>query len=517
MKKDSISAKILWKLVIVSKLKYKMAMQKSSLIKNPLKCPQGGRTEIKMLNFSDFPDVGEVFRFFEEFSKIPHGSGHTDKIADYLVDFAKTRGQTYIRDEANNVIIKKPASKGYEARPAVIIQGHTDMVAEKDESSAINMLTDGLELYRDGDFLKAKGTTLGGDDGVAVAYALALLDSNDIEHPALEAVFTSDEEIGLIGAGALDANNIDGRIMINIDSDTEGIFTVGCAGGARIDITLPMNLSDTGSNGYEITIDGLKGGHSGVEINKGRHNAVKILADLLFRCGNAQIFALCGGNADNAIPRQAKCFVSCDKKALDNAIALAIETYSAIEPDLTITAVESIGKKVYDAESSKNLISLICSEPSGVISMSEDIKGLVETSLNLGIAKTDDKSASISFSVRSSKDSEKQNLLTRVRKIANEHGASHATHGEYPGWEYKKESRLRDVMCAVYEREYGKSAKVITIHAGLECGIFSDKLAGLDCVSIGPDNFDIHTTEERLSISSTARVWDFLKKVLKEI
>ena len=238
-----------------------------------------------MLNFSDFPEVKEVFRFFEEFSKIPHGSGHTEKIADYLVNFAKERGLTCIRDSADNVIIKKCASNGYETRPTVIIQGHTDMVAEKSPDSTIDMLKDGLELYRDGDFLRARGTTLGGDDGVAVAYALALLDSREIEHPALEAVFTSDEEIGLIGAGALDGKDIDGRIMINIDSDSEGIFTVGCAGGARIDITLPMNLCDTGATGYEITVDGLKGGHSGVEINKGRHNAVKILTDLLSSTG----------------------------------------------------------------------------------------------------------------------------------------------------------------------------------------------------------------------------------------
>lgn len=470
-----------------------------------------------MLNFSDFPEVKEVFRFFEEFSKIPHGSGHTDKIADYLVNFAKERGLEHMRDAADNVIIKKCATKGYEARPTVIIQGHTDMVAEKSADSTINMLTDGLELYRDGDFLRAKGTTLGGDDGVAVAYALALLDSSEIDHPALEAVFTSDEEIGLIGAGAIDGKNIDGRIMINIDSDSEGIFTVGCAGGARIDITLPMNLCDTGAEGYEITVDGLKGGHSGVEINKGRHNAVKILADLLAECGEIKAFSLCGGNADNAIPRQAKCFASCDKELLDKAILSALSKHSDLEPDVTITATESSSAKVYDEESSKKLISLINSEPSGVISMSEDIKGLVETSLNLGIAKSDDASASISFSVRSSKGKEKENLLTRVRKIAEEHGATHSTHGEYPGWEYKKDSRLRDVMCEVYEREYGKRAEVITIHAGLECGIFSDKLPGLDCVSIGPDNYDIHTTEERLSISSTARVWDFVKKVLKEI
>ena len=350
-----------------------------------------------------------------------------------------------------------------------------------------------------------------------MAYALALLDSSDIEHPALEVVFTSDEEIGLIGAGALDTSHLDGRTMINIDSDAEGIFTVGCAGGARIDITLPVKLSDTGAKGYEITVSGLKGGHSGVEINKGRHNAVKILADIIFHCTDAHIYALAGGNADNAIPRQAKCFVACDKRELDAAIAVAREKYGKLEEDLSITAEEAESGKLYDAKSSKNLISLICSEPSGVVNMSSDIEGLVETSLNLGIARCNDENAQISFSVRSSKGVEKENLLTRVRKIAEEHGATHSTHGEYPAWEYKKDSKLRDVMCKIYEREYGKSATVIVIHAGLECGIFSDKMPGLDCVSIGPDNFDIHTTEERLSISSAARVWDFLKKVLKEI
>jgi len=470
-----------------------------------------------MLNFSDFPEVAEVFRFFEEFSKIPHGSGHTEKIADYLVDFATERGLEWIRDDANNVIIKKGATAGLEARPTVIIQGHTDMVAEKSLDCPLDMLSDGLMLYRDGDFLRARGTTLGGDDGIAVAYALALLDSRDISHPNIEAVFTSDEEIGLIGATKLDTSALNGRTMINIDSDAEGIFTVGCAGGARIDITLPMKLSGTGADAFEICVDGLKGGHSGIEIDKGRHNAVKILADVLSKCPNATVYGLVGGNADNAIPRQAKCIVCCDIDILNTATANAIEKHSALEPDLKINVTRCKTEKVYDLESSKKLISLICSEPSGVISMSSDIEGLVETSLNLGIARSTDENATLSFSVRSSKGIEKEKLLTRVRKIAEEHGANHTTHGEYPAWEYKKESRLRDVMCAVFKREYGKDADVITIHAGLECGIFSDKIAGLDCVSIGPDNFDIHTTEERLSISSSARVWDFLKKVLKEI
>ena len=464
-------------------------------------------------------DAKEVFYYFSEIAKIPHGSGDTAKIADYLVDFA-TKHSLYVRrDEANNVIIKKSATAAYEGRPPVIIQGHTDMVLAKTAESEKDLKAEGLDLYVDGDFLKARGTTLGGDDGVAVAYALALLASEDIPHPEIEAIFTSDEEIGLLGAVALDPYDIKSRVMINIDSDSEGVFTVGCAGGARIDVSLNTEKKKRPEKTVKLTVSGLTGGHSGVEINKGRHNAIKILAELLGKAGKPiSVGALFGGNADNAIPRNAECLVS---KALSEKIEAEIpgiyEKYREKEPNMVITVYEADDATLFTEASSEKIIALINEEPSGVIKMSEDIEGLVETSLNLGILDSSDEYISISFSIRSAKGEEKANLATRVTKIAEKYGAKCDMHGEYPAWEYRSDSHLRDTMCRIYENTHGEKANVVIIHAGLECGIFAGKLEGLDCVSIGPDNYDIHTTDERLSISSTVRVWNFLLEVLKNI
>ena len=474
-----------------------------------------------MLNIDDFESIEKVIRFFEEFSAIPHGSGNTSLIADYLVDFAKKRNLDYSRDNADNVIIRKGATKGYENRPAVIFQGHLDMVAEKKPGAEIDMEKEGLTLYRDGDFLRAKDTTLGGDDGVALAYALAILDSDDIPHPDFEAVFTSDEEIGLLGAVAIDPNEIKGRLLINIDSDEEGVFTVGCAGGMRSDVTLPVHRSNSGADSYKVKVSGFKGGHSGVEIDKGRVNANKALVEVLSGIGDVSIKDIRGGNADNAIPRECECIFSShlDHTALIKKLGDEMAAkYRDIEPDITLT-VEKVDSPVAGVcvEDSRKLISLLSTLPSGIIAMSSDVPGLVETSLNMGILRLEGDRAEISFSVRSAKGTEKQALGDRLEKIAKDHSASYSTRGAYPAWEYKKDSHLRDVMKKVYEDMYGKSPEIVIIHAGLECGIFSEKIEGLDCVSIGPNNYDIHTTEERLSLSSLQRVWEFLLRVLKEI
>ena len=474
-----------------------------------------------MLNIDGFSSIEKVVRFFEEFSAIPHGSGNTSLIADYLVDFAKKRGLEYKRDGADNVIIRKGATKGYEDRPAVIFQGHLDMVAEKKPGAKIDMEKEGLTLYRDGDFLRAKDTTLGGDDGVALAYALALLDSDDIPHPDFEAVFTSDEEIGLLGAVAIDPEWIKGRLLINIDSDEEGVFTVGCAGGMRSDVTLPVKRTNSDTNAYKVKAYGFKGGHSGVEIDKGRVNANKALVDILSKIGDISIKDIRGGNADNAIPRECECIFTSpiDPSVLIERLGNEMkEKYKDIEPDIALS-VEKIKSSVagISVEDSKNLISLLSELPSGIIAMSSDIEGLVETSLNMGILRLEGDKAEVSFSVRSAKGAEKQALGDRLKSIANAHGADYSTRGEYPAWEYKKDSHLRDVMKKVYEDMYGSLPEIVIIHAGLECGIFSEKIEGLDCVSIGPNNYDIHTTEERLSLSSLKRVWEFLLQVLKEI
>ena len=473
-----------------------------------------------MLDFNDFHSSEKALRFFEEFSKIPRGSGNTKAIADYLVKFANDRSLTVIRDESNNVIIKKGATSGFESRPGVIIQGHTDIVALKEPGCPINMEKEGLELYRDGDYLRARGTTLGADDGVAMAYALAILDSDDVAHPALECVFTSDEETGLIGATNLDTSVLDGRMLINIDSDEEGIFTAGCAGGGRIDITMPVKTKTHIGQIYMLKIGGFKGGHSGVEIHKNRTNAIKCAAKILSKLEGLKLGKMEAGCADNAIPSDAYAIFSTKSSIIEisNIVNDVKDALPEEESEAKFNIEMSISSaKVMSVEDSKNLLSMICEMPNGVTRMSEDIEGLVETSLNMGIIKLSDKALNLTISVRSAKGEEKAKLISRVREIAECHGAAVSVRGEYPAWEYRRDSHLRDVMCKVYGDMYGKDATVVTIHAGLECGIFSDKMDGLDCVSIGPDNHDIHTPDERLSLSSFNRVYEYLINVLKNL
>ena len=473
-----------------------------------------------MLNFNDFPASKKALGFFEEFSSIPRGSGNTKMIADYLVAFANARGLEVIRDTSDNVIIRKPATKGYEDRPGIIFQGHTDIVALKEPGCNINMDKEGLQLYRDGDYLKARGTTLGADDGVAMAYALAVLDSKDIDHPDFEAVFTSDEEVGLLGATALDGSNVKGKMLINIDSDEEGIFTAGCAGGARVDIKLGYKAKTHIGQIYTLRVGGLKGGHSGVEIHKNRKNAIKCVAEILSKLDSVRIGRTVSGSADNAISSDAM-VVFITKSSIfeiSNVINEAKENLPECETDARFKVDMSLSSaKLLSLQDSAKVLSLINSLPNGVTRMSEDIEGLVETSLNMGILNIDDKAMELTISVRSAKGEEKAKLLDKIKAISEEHGAEVSVRGEYPAWEYRKESHLRDVMCKVYKDMYGKDATVVTIHAGLECGIFSDKIEGLDCVSIGPDNHDIHTPDERLSLPSFNRVYEYLINVLKNV
>lgn len=471
------------------------------------------------LNIDADVSARAVFDFFEQISEIPRGSGNTKKIADYLVSFAKTRRLIYERDSFDNVIIKKGATEGYESRPTVIIQGHTDIVADKIKTSQRDLLNEGLDIYLDGDFIRARETTLGGDDGIAVAYALALLDARDIPHPAIEAVFTSDEEIGLIGAGGLDTKSLDGKIMINVDSDDEGVFTVGCAGGLRMDLDFDVLHCERANRGYELSLSGLMGGHSGVEINRGRLNAIKCVGKILSAIKDVRLSKIDGGNADNAIPRDAAAVFS-SNMPYDELLHIVKNTEKALkEIDtgaiLTLNEVGNIG--IYSENDSKRVIRTLDFLPSGVIAMEEKMPDMVQTSMNVGIIETHKAGITVSASLRSSKKDAKAALKARVRAIGESEGARVGERGEYPEWEYKPESHLRTVMEEVYREQYGKEPSVITIHAGLECGIFSEKIEGLDCVSIGPDGFDIHTPDERLSVSSAVRVWKFIKEVLKRI
>ncbi len=459
-----------------------------------------------------------VFYFFEEISKIPHGSGNTDKISDFCVNFAKNLGLEVIKDEYNNVIIKKPASSGYENHATVILQGHLDMVCEKEPDSGIDFLTDGLELIVDGDFISANGTTLGGDDGIAVAMVLAILEDNTLAHPPIEALFTTDEETGMYGAEGLDVSSLSGKMLINIDSEEEGILTVGCAGGARADIVLPLKKEKVTAPCYRIMLDGLIGGHSGAEIDKGRLNSNvtlgRFISSLPF---NYNIVNIHGGLKDNAIPRASEAIISCNENPADLVAEFIASSKVDTDPDLTITVENTTATECFDAESSKRIVGFLCTVPNGIQSMSADIKGLVQTSLNLGVLKVENNALKATFAVRSSVNAEKYALLDKLAAVAESFGGEYNSHAHYPAWEYRKVSPLRDTMAKVYENMYGKSPKIEAIHAGLECGLFSDKIDGLDAVSFGPNLYDIHTTRERMSVESVKRTYEYLIELLKAL
>ena len=467
-----------------------------------------------------------LFDFFQQICAIPHGSRNTKAISDYLVAFAKARGLRYIQDEVNNVIIFQEGTCGYEDHAPVILQGHMDMVCEKDASCPLDMAVDGLDIAHDGRYVFAKGTTLGGDNGIAVAYALALLDDPTIPHPPLEVVITVDEEIGMLGAAAIDLSQLKGRLLLNLDSEDEGVFTVSCAGGATATISLEASRRAVYGPCIRLAVDGLQGGHSGAEIHKNRANANKVMGEFMSRI--QKLMPLCltsfaGGSKDNAIPRSCQANVVAMGINLEriNGIAEALqaevrEQYN--EPEATVQAfdLDALGGNALSTELTAKVIALLCSAPNGVQAMSEEMPGLVQTSLNMGIAKLGD-TMSMTFSVRSSVNQEKEDLLQKLKELAAFYDASYSQMGEYPAWEYKADSKLRSVMVDTYKRMYGKEPEVLAIHAGLECGLLGEKLPGLDCVSIGPQMHDIHTSREKLDIASTRRTWEFLLEILKAL
>lgn len=466
--------------------------------------------------------------YFEEICKIPHGSRNTKQISDYLVGFAREHGLRCVQDEVHNVVIYKDGTPGYEHHPTVILQGHMDMVAEKTRDSAFDFTKDPLELHTDGEYIWAQDTTLGGDDGIAVAYALAILEADNIPHPPLECVFTVDEEIGMEGAAALDPALLKGRVFINCDSEAEGILTVSCAGGATSGLTLPVTIDKAEGKGVHIYVDGLAGGHSGAEIHKGRANSNKLMGELLIRLLKRLPYRLVyvrGGQKDNAIPRYTMAKIIVAENRLEDALveidkiaAELLKTLPKEETKAKITREACVCRgRAMNIASTRKTVGLLSEVPNGIQSMSQDIPGLVQTSLNLGILKTEDGVVSMTFSVRSSVNEEKLALIEALKAAGQKYGASYDEHGAYPAWEYRKHSPLRDLMIRVFEELYGRRPVVEAIHAGLECGLFSGKLPGLDCVSFGPDMQDIHTTRERLSVASAARTWSYLLAVLKQL
>ena len=472
-------------------------------------------------------EPASVFGYFEKICSIPHGSRNTKQISDYLVSFAQEQGLRYRQDELNNVIIFGDGTCGMEDREPVILQGHMDMVCQKDEDCPIDMLTQGLDVTHDGSCVFARGTTLGGDDGIALAYALALLADKTIPHPPLEVIFTVDEEIGMEGATGVDLTELKGRRLINIDSEDEGVFTVSCAGGARATLELPLERRAVYGPCVRLTVEGLRGGHSGVEIHQNRANATKVMGELLSRIQELMplcITKLSGGTQDNAIPRSCSVTLVAMGSHIERINEITQKLQEEIreqydEPDALVYGddVDAFGGNALSTQLSAKVIALLCSVPNGVQSWSAHIPGLVQTSLNLGVTNMEKEKLSLTFAVRSSVNQEKEDLLEQLRQLAQLQDCSYSDTGNYPAWEYVKDSRLRDTMVEVYTNMFGQAPQVVAIHAGLECGILSDKLPGLECVSIGPQMHDIHTSRERLEIESTKRTWDFLLETLKSL
>jgi len=468
-----------------------------------------------------------VFEIFKEISNIPRGSSNMEKISDYCVEFAVRHNLDYIKDDASNVIIYKNASKGYENCEPIILQGHLDMVCQKTESSDIDFLNQGLSIYTDGDFLKARDTSLGADNGIAVAMIMAILESSELLHPPIEAVFTTDEEIGLLGATALDASVLKSKRMINIDSEEGNTVTVSCAGGIRFSAFLPYNKEKLSGTKLTVCIEGLLGGHSGVEIDKGRVNADLLMARVLYslkkRC-DFRITSVSGGDKDNAIPNCAKAVLVCDD--CDIVISNATDILNVIkaeissrEKDFSFSFIK--GEKgdffVIDEKAEDKLLFALNTTPCSVMEMSAEIKGLVETSLNLGVLATEDEKIVFHYALRSNKETALSWLIARLEIFYSVIDCQTETSGYYPPWEFNQSSKLSKLYSKAYLETVGEPPLIKAIHAGLECAVFSKKIKGLDCISIGPQLFDVHTVNERLSVSSTQRIFEILIKLLENL
>ena len=490
----------------------------------------------------------EVFSYFQEICAIPHGSGNTGMIADYCLEFAKLHGLKARKDAADNVVIFKAGTSGYEDCEPVILQGHLDMVCEKEPDCDIDMSVQSIKACTDGKMVWAEGTTLGADDGIAIAFILAVLASDTIAHPPIQAVLTSDEEIGMLGARDLDTSELTAKRLINIDSESEGILYVSCAGGVRAECDIPVvyedavgwvsggeqddNASDVAGNGqvcFEVKISGLAGGHSGVEIHKQHTNAIRLLASLLSHASCAADFrlvSLSGGGKENAIPKEAKAVVSvrsCNATTFEQSIKesaavwmqeiRATEPYAKIEVEKTDIAAD----KVLDFKSTANVIYALWLSPDGVYRMSQEIKGMVQTSLNLGTAYLDTDKLVYKYLIRSNTAAGKKLLLERVTTFVKHLSGNVVTMSDYPAWEYKSDSQLRKICVESFTNVYGHEPEVTSIHAGLECGILAGKMPGVDMISFGPTLESVHTPDECMNVASVERTWEYLLEILKSL
>lgn len=466
----------------------------------------------------------KVFYYFEELTRIPRSSGNEKQVSDYLYNLAKGKGWNVIQDEALNIIIKKPATLGYENAPAVMLQGHMDMVCEKNEGIEHDFEKDPIKLRIIDGSIYATETTLGADNGIAVAIALAILDDDNIEHPALEVLITTDEEVGMTGAEKVDGSIFKSKYLLNLDSEEEGVFISGCAGGCGVLVKIPVKAQNESKEAYKITVKGLQGGHSGMDINKERGNANKILGRILFDIlDDTDLVSINGGSKTNAIPREANAIITTDKlDVVENKLKCWNEIlkneFSFTDPSV-YAYIEKLNKneKPIEKELYKKTVSAINITPSGVLSTSTAID-LVISSNNLAVIKTDNDYINIYNNSRSSVET----LLTRgfapsIKQMCDALDIECEIGGFYPGWEYVKDSSLRELCKETYKDVYSKEAKIEAIHAGLECGLLMKKIEGLDAISMGPDTWDVHSPNEHVSIQSIENSYNLVCEILKRI
>ncbi len=470
----------------------------------------------------------EVFANFETICGIPHGSGNTSAIVDYCVRFAEERGLFWYRDAANNLVIRKPASPGYENSESIILQGHTDMVCEKNPDVDFDFTKDGIKLIVDGDTLRADGTTLGGDNGIAVAMCLAILDDKTLAHPPLEVLLTADEEIGMLGAFDFDCSQLTGHKLINLDSEYEGVLMCSCAGGANAYSRIPVQRENAELELIELEISGLTSGHSGVEIDKGRANSNVLMARLLHGLAEKvdyRLVKLDGGSRETAIASKSVAVIGVMDGGTETALAevekLGVvfkKEYATTEPAMVVAAKAGTRETVNALTAADTALAqqVLLALPDSVQAMSMDMPGLVQTSLNFGILRLEETELFFANTVRSSMTTQKRWVLAQVEAIVSLAGGKTEVSGDYPGWSYNPHSVVKDTILRVYRELFGKEATVEAVHAGIECGLFADSIQDLDCVSIGPDMGDVHTPREHLSISSSARTYQLLCKVLQE-
>ena len=469
----------------------------------------------------------DVFSYFEKLCAVPHGSGNTEIISDLCAGFARELGLRHRQDGANNLVIWKDSTPGYENAAPVILQGHLDMVCAKTEDCPKDMAKEGLDLATDGEWVWAEKTTLGGDNCIAVAMILAILADDSLPHPPIEAVFTTDEEVGMDGAFALDCSDLKGRELLNLDSEEEGVFTVSCAGGARLDCVLPGAAERLdGDVGYVVTLSGLKGGHSGGDIHLGRASANHLMGRVLYNamehCPGLRLADLRGGRFDNVICSRNDALVAVPQSEaaaleafLEEFGAVLKNEYAGCDEGLTLTWESRALSSALNAEVTRHILHVLLALPQGVQAMSVDFPGVVQTSLNLGVMSMENDGLHFSYSVRSSIASQKAMLLQRVRSIVEYAGGTVSERSNYPGWQYVRQSAMRERLLGAYQDLTGKEAVIEATHGGLECGLFIEKIPGLDAVSLGPELRDVHSPRERLSVGSTERVYRLVCEFLK--